>query len=148
MRHYRNLIVSAEIEVIIATNYWEPSYSSSLSVPIFSVLDVKKLTILSECTMVLLNYQTDTKENPRSPSWNLFMTVEILSNWSRITREYLLKIGRQWDSPKRRRYRISNSRWWLVLDTVLCLPGFVLILFFLLRITTGLSWVLSTRSTW
>jgi hypothetical protein len=30
MRHYRNLIADAEIEVMIATNYWEPSYSSSL----------------------------------------------------------------------------------------------------------------------
>ncbi|KAF8573891.1 hypothetical protein K439DRAFT_1373981, partial [Ramaria rubella] len=30
MRHYRNLIANAETEVMIATNYWEASYSSSL----------------------------------------------------------------------------------------------------------------------
>ncbi|KAF8515685.1 hypothetical protein BU17DRAFT_76795 [Hysterangium stoloniferum] len=30
MRHYRNLIANAETEVMIATNYWEFSYSSSL----------------------------------------------------------------------------------------------------------------------
>ncbi|GJJ09337.1 hypothetical protein Clacol_003559 [Clathrus columnatus] len=30
MRHYRNLIANADFEVIIATNYWEVSYSSSV----------------------------------------------------------------------------------------------------------------------
>ena len=30
MRHYADLIVRAETEVFIATNYWEPSHSSGL----------------------------------------------------------------------------------------------------------------------
>jgi hypothetical protein len=38
MQHYRNLIANAETEVMIATNYWEPSYSTSLSVNIIFIL--------------------------------------------------------------------------------------------------------------
>jgi hypothetical protein len=32
MRYYKSLIVNAEHEVLIATNYWEPSWASHLYV--------------------------------------------------------------------------------------------------------------------
>lgn len=33
MRYYKDLIVDAQYEVILATNYWEPSWGAHLSVP-------------------------------------------------------------------------------------------------------------------